>query len=162
RRMSDGFVGLALTLAMVAIASRDSRAQNQRGAGAGRGGQAPAPQNLQVLPKDMPAAQVQQTMQNIAAALGVQCGYCHVQAAAADAGRGGRGGRGAAAFDFASDEKSEKKAARQMMLMVRDINPKVASAVGKSADAAARVACVTCHRGVAIPRQLTELLDETT
>jgi tetratricopeptide (TPR) repeat protein len=49
-----------------------------------------------------------------------------------------------------------------MMLMVRDINPKVAAAVGKSAEAATRVGCVTCHRGVAIPKQLAEILDQTT
>jgi len=48
-----------------------------------------------------------------------------------------------------------------MMLMVRDINPKVAAAVGKSAEAATRVGCVTCHRGVAIPKQLADILDQT-
>ena len=133
-----------------------------------RGGpQAPPPQNLQVLAKDTSGAQVLQLMQNITAALGVTCGYCHVQNAVpegrgrgdAAAGRGGRGGP--PPFDFASDEKPQKKAAREMMLMVRDINPKVAAAVGKSADAATRVGCVTCHRGVAIPRQLTDILDQT-
>ena len=45
--------------------------------------------------------------------------------------------------------------------MVRDINPKVAAAVGKSAEAATRVGCVTCHRGVAIPKQLADILDQT-
>jgi len=136
--------------------------------GAGRGGTPPAPQNLQVLPKDMPQAQVVSTMQEIAGALGVQCTYCHVQAAAPAGGRGdgggGRGGRGGAApaFDFASDDKPQKKAARQMMLMVRDINPKVVAAVGKAESSATRVGCVTCHRGVAIPKQLAEILDQTT
>src|SRR5207248_2507668 len=104
-------------------------------------------------------------MQQIAAGLGVQCGYCHVQAAAAPGGRGdGGGGRGrgaaAPAFDFPSDDKPQKKVARDMMLMVRDVNPKVAAATGKG-DKAARVGCVTCHRGVAIPRQLAEILDQT-
>jgi hypothetical protein len=125
---------------------------------------APAPQNLQVLAKDTPQAQVLQVMQTFAAGLGVQCGYCHAQAAAPEGGRGGRGGRGGAppAFDFPADDKPQKKAARQMMLMVRDINPKVAAAVGKQADAATRVSCVTCHRGVAIPKQLGDILDQTT
>ena len=152
------------TLALPAVAL----AQNppQRDAGGRRGGQpAAAPQNLQVLPKDTTQAQVLQTMQGIAAALGVQCGYCHVQAAAppgARGGGGGRGGRGGApALEFASDDKREKKAARQMMLMVRDLNPKVAAAVGKSPESATRVACVTCHRGVPIPRQLADVLDQT-
>jgi hypothetical protein len=137
----------------------------------GRGGAGPAPeqgaappQNLQVLPKDTPPAQVLQTMQNIATGLGVQCAYCHAPIAvpADGAARGrGRGAGAVAALDFASDEKPQKKAARQMMLMVRDINPKVEAAVGKSAGTAARVGCVTCHRGVAIPKQLPEILDQT-
>jgi Photosynthetic reaction centre cytochrome C subunit len=75
---------------------------------------------------------------------------------AAPAGRGGP-----LPFNFASDDKPQKKAAREMMLMVRDINPKVAAAVGKSAEAATRVGCVTCHRGVAIPKQLADILDQT-
>jgi hypothetical protein len=73
---------------------------------------------------------------------------------AAPAGRGGP-----PPFNFASDDKPQKKAAREMMLMVRDINPKVAAAVGKSAEAATRVGCVTCHRGVAIPKQLADILN---
>src|SRR5262249_29679457 len=82
---------------------------------------------------------------------------------AAARGRGrGRGAAAPAALDFASDEMPQKKAARQMMLMVRDINQKVGPAVSKSADAATRVGCVTCHRGVPIPRQLPEILDRTT
>jgi hypothetical protein len=122
-----------------------------------------APRNLQVLPKDMPQAQVIQVMQGFATGLGVQCGYCHAPAAAPEGGRGrgGRGGGGAPAFDFASDDKPQKKAARQMMLMVRDINPKVVAAVGKPEAAAVPVGCVTCHRGVAVPMQLSDLLDQT-
>jgi photosynthetic reaction center cytochrome c subunit/tetratricopeptide repeat protein len=145
-------------------AQQPAAPQQQRQGGAPA---APAPTNLQVLPKDTSGAQVVQIMQNIAQGLGVGCVYCHVQntpagrgAEGAAAGRGGRGGP--PPFDFASDEKPQKKAAREMMSMVRDINPKVASAVGKSAEAATRVGCVTCHRGVAIPKQLADILDQTT
>jgi hypothetical protein len=136
----------------------------QQAAAPQRGGPAaiPAPTNLQVLPKDMAGAQVIQVMQNVAQGLGVGCAYCHVQNAAPGAeAPGGRGRGGPPPFDFASDQKPQKKAAREMMLMVRDINPKVAAAVGKSAEAATRVGCVTCHRGVAIPKQLAEILDQT-
>jgi photosynthetic reaction center cytochrome c subunit len=150
-------------------ASSIVRAQQQ-----GRGGDAAATQepsaqtlrNVQVLPKDMAQGQVLQTMQNIASGLGVQCGYCHVAATVPEAAGRGRGrGRGAAApaaLDFPSDAIPQKKAAREMMLMVRDINQKVTAAVGKSADAATRVGCITCHRGVPIPKQLPEILDRTT
>jgi tetratricopeptide (TPR) repeat protein len=142
--------------------------QRGRGADAAAGQEqsAQAPRNLQVLPKDMAQGQVVQAMQNIASGLGVQCGYCHVAAATPDAAGRGRGrGRGAAApaaLDFASDDMSQKKSAREMMLMVRDINQRVAAAVGKSTDAATRVGCITCHRGVPIPKQLPEILDRTT
>src|SRR5262245_59629485 len=45
--------------------------------GGGRGGPQP-PKNIQVL-KDVPPDQIFLTMQYIAASLGVQCNYCHVQ-----------------------------------------------------------------------------------
>ena len=79
--------------------------------------------------------------------LGVQCNYCHVQE--------GRGGRN----DMASDEKPTKKAARGMMLLAREINAKLPEAVGKPADATTRVGCATCHRGVPIPKQMTDIVD---
>jgi tetratricopeptide (TPR) repeat protein len=41
--------------------------------------------------------------------------------------------------------------------MTRELNAKIEAATGKSA-AATRVQCVTCHRGVAIPRQLGDIL----
>jgi tetratricopeptide (TPR) repeat protein len=88
-----------------------------------------------------------------------------VQPAAAQGGRGGggRGGRGGApALDFASDEKPQKAVAREMMRMVGELGPRVAAAAGRSADAAAEVTCITCHRGVPVPKQLPAILDETT
>ena len=123
-------------------------------------------ENLKVLPADILQPQLLQTMQGFAQALGVQCGYCHANApAAAGGGRGAGAGRGrgpaAPPFNYASDDKPAKKAAREMMLIVRDLNARVPAAVGKSADASARVQCITCHHGVAIPRQLTDVLAQT-
>ena len=116
------------------------------------GGQTPPPQppmtNLQIIPKDTPRPQVIATMQAFTSALGVQCNYCHVQE--------GRGGRN----DFATDEKAPKKAARGMMLLAREINTKLPEAVGKAADATTRVGCATCHRGVPIPKQITDIMTE--
>jgi hypothetical protein len=115
------------------------------------GGQPPQPPpmtNLQILPKDMSRQQVLQTMQAIAQSLGVPCNYCHVQE--------GRGGRN----DFASDEKPPKKAARGMLLLAREINDKLPAAVGKTADATTRVGCATCHRGVPIPKQITDVVTD--
>jgi len=112
------------------------------GGGQARGGQPPpqqAPRNLQILPKDRP---VLPAMQQIAQSLGVTCDYCHVQ-------------------DRAADDKPTKKTARQMLLLVRDINEKLPTAVGKSAEETTPVNCTTCHRGVAIPKALAEILVAT-
>ena len=114
------------------------------------GAQAPPPPmtNLQIIPKDTPRPQVVQQMQAISAALGVQCSYCHVME--------GRGGRN----DMAADDKPAKKAARGMMLLAREINTKLPDAIGKSPDATTRVGCATCHRGVPIPKQITDVVTD--
>jgi len=111
--------------------------------------QPPPPQNLQILPKDTTREQLLQTMQAFTQALGVQCNYCHVQE--------GRGGRN----DMASDEKRTKLAARQMIVLARDINQKLPAAVNKPAEEATRVSCATCHRGVPIPKALADILTDT-
>ena len=114
------------------------------------GAQAPPPPmtNLQIIPKDTPRPQVLQQMQAIAAALGVQCNYCHVIE--------GRGGR----IDMAADDKPTKKAARGMMLMAREINAKLPEAIGKAPEATTRVGCATCHRGVPVPKQITDVVTD--
>ena len=106
---------------------------------AGRGAAPQAPRNLQVLPKDTP---ILPAMQQIAQALGVTCDYCHVQ-------------------DRAADDKPTKKSARQMMILAREINEKLPTAVGKSAEETTRVGCATCHRGVALPQPLADILVAT-
>ena len=47
-----------------------------------------------------------------------------------------------------------------MMLLTREINAKLPEAVGKGADATTRVGCATCHRGVPIPKQLTDVITD--
>jgi tetratricopeptide (TPR) repeat protein len=83
------------------------------------------------------------SMPAIAQALGVTCNYCHV------ARRGMRA------------PEPKKDIARAMMAMTRDINLKIQAASGKSAGEATEVQCVTCHRGVAIPGQLIDILMKT-
>ncbi len=55
----------------------------------------------------------------------------------------------------------KKDVARQMIAMTRDLNTRVQTITGKPPAEAAQVKCVTCHRGVPIPRQLSELLTRT-
>jgi photosynthetic reaction center cytochrome c subunit len=88
----------------------------------GKGG---PPKNLQILtPETYRAA-----MTSFTVALGVQCTFCHVQG------------------DFPSDDKDEKKMARMMLTMTREIN-------AKFPDGKQHVRCYTCHRGAQMP--LTE------
>lgn len=136
-----------LVLATLVISASAAGAQ-QPPAGGQRAGGPPPMTNLQILPKDSSREQVLTTMAAFTAALGVQCNYCHVQE--------GRGGRN----DMAADEKPTKKAARAMMLLARDINTKLPEALGKSADATTRVGCATCHRGIPIPKQITDIMTE--
>jgi len=116
--------------------------------GGQRAGGPPPISNLQILPKDSSREQVLTTMAAFTAALGVQCNYCHVQE--------GRGGRN----DMAADDKPAKKAARGMMLLAREINAKLPEAVGKDAPSTTRVGCATCHRGIPIPKQMTDIMTE--
>jgi hypothetical protein len=81
--------------------------------------------NITVL-KGTPADQLQPAMQFVAASLGVECSFCHVQG------------------DMASDEKGAKKAARAMMEMTMAINK-------NSFRGQTQVTCYSCHRGSARP-----------
>jgi hypothetical protein len=137
-----------LAFAACLLVASTARAQPPPAGGGQRAGGPPPMSNLQIIPKDTPREQVLATMASIAGALGVQCNYCHVQE--------GRGGRN----DMASDEKPTKKAARGMMVFAREINAKLPEAVGKSAEATTRVGCATCHRGLPIPKQITDIVTE--
>ena len=151
-------LGAVLCCPLPAAAQR--RGGGDAGAPAGRGGPV-AHQNLKILPSDIPQPELLQTMQGFTQALGVTCAYCHETVAAPPGGRGRGRGPAAPQFNFPSDDKPTKKTAREMMLLVRDLNMRVPAAVGKSPDAAVRVQCITCHRGVALPHQLSEILAQT-
>jgi len=89
-----------------------------------------------------PPQNIMPLMQEIVQALGVQCEYCH------SAPRG------------SGLPEPKKDIARQMIAMTREINTRVQTATGKTSDAA-QVKCVTCHRGVTIPKQLSEIVTQT-
>jgi len=113
-----------------------------------QGPQQEAPKNLKVLPKDWTRPQVINVMQAFTAALGVGCEHCHVE-------------KEGAPPDFASDDKQEKEIARAMMKLAGDVNSTLATALGKPAAEITRVGCITCHRGVPQPKQLSEILAKT-
>ncbi len=90
-------------------------------------------------PPNMPA---------IAQALGVQCAFCHAGPRGTESGAEGR-------------PPSKYEIARAMIAMTRDLNAAVQAATGKAPTEATQVTCVTCHRGVAVPGQLSDIIAKT-
>jgi hypothetical protein len=108
--------------------------------------------NTRVIPRSTPVIQVIGTMRNFAGELGVRCQYCHI----------GEEGQPLERFDFVSDQKRTKLVARQMMLMVQEINRRLDSIPGRVASAPA-ASCATCHHGVPRPSPLwSVVLDAAT
>src|SRR5712691_11162011 len=82
-------------------------------------------------------------MHSFTEALGVTCEYCHV--APVNSGL----------------PQPKKDIARTMIAMTRDLNTQVQLATGKAPVEATRVECVTCHRGVTIPKPLGQIISDT-
>jgi hypothetical protein len=94
--------------------------------------------NIQVL-KGLPDSQLFLVMNFVAASLGVQCNFCHVQ-------QGKDPKTGFTKWVWESDDKPEKQTGRRMMQMVLSIkaNDKVDFRENP-------VTCYTCHRGQTQP-----------
>ncbi|MEO8259182.1 MAG: c-type cytochrome [Acidobacteriota bacterium] len=142
---------IVLMTASITSAHASAGAQTPAGAQPPAGGQPPAaggrgaapaePHNLKVLPTSTTTAQILPIMRNFSAALGTNCGHCHVWTAAGDPSN-----------DYAADTKPAKVVARVMMQMVGEINQKLAANIQKPADQLTAVGCMTCHRGEIIPK----------
>jgi hypothetical protein len=92
-------------------------------------------------------------MQEIAQGLGVKCEYCHA---------GQRTSHAAVNQPHAEGQApSRVEIARAMIAMTHDLNEKILLATGKPASEATRVTCITCHRGVPIPGQLSDIVTKT-
>jgi tetratricopeptide (TPR) repeat protein len=105
-------------------------------------------ENLKVFPKDMPVRALIDTMASFTRALGVRCTYCHV----------GNEGEPLSSFKFASDDKPEKNKAREMLRMVGAINGEYLTKLEARRTPQINVACMTCHRGVAEPRPIQQIV----
>jgi len=76
-------------------------------------------------------------MKEFTQALGVRCEFCHVGE-----------GNDLTQFDFASDDKRQKRNARVMLKMMSDINFKYLPDIPEPRPAGTNiVSCYTCHRG---------------
>ena len=100
--------------------------------------------NTKVFPHNTPVTEVLGAMRNFTTALGVRCGFCHV----------GKEGAPISSYDFASDEKRTKRTARQMMLMLAEVNRRL-DTLPERKNPGLMAACNTCHRGVNRPVPLS-------
>ncbi len=97
------------------------------------------PVNLQVLPKDIPAAKLGKLMKRFEVDLGVKCSHCHVEHPQT------------LKLDYASDENPRKQTARIMISMLTDINDKYLAQLGSDSRYANPVTCGSCHQGQTSP-----------
>lgn len=105
--------------------------------------------NTHVIAHSTPVINVIGTMRNFTSYLGVRCQFCHV----------GEEGQPLTQFNFVSDDKRTKVVAREMMLMVQEINRRLDSLPGR-ASGGLQVTCNTCHRGTNRPVPLSTLIIE--
>jgi tetratricopeptide (TPR) repeat protein len=108
-------------------------------------------ENLQYFPKDIPRDSLIQRMRGFSFTLGVRCQYCHA----------GGDGVSFAGVVFSSDEKPTKRKARYMLRMVDSINLTLLAALPERRSPPVTVSCVTCHRGLAVPSTLEQVLNRT-
>jgi photosynthetic reaction center cytochrome c subunit len=136
------YLSLALLGTALASAFAAGHAQSPTPAPAAAPKKAPDVfKNIKVL-TDLDADKLQPSMQFIAASLGVDCEYCHVQ-------ENGPDGRPHTVYE--KDDKHSKATAREMMQMTNDINK-------NTFHGNRNVTCNTCHRGSASPVPVPEVL----
>jgi hypothetical protein len=98
--------------------------------------------NLQVLPKDISEDQLLAIMKGAAQSLGVRCSYCH-----------DGNGDDLSTYNFAADTREPKATARLMLRLTSQLNAALKD-VGPRKSDAAKVTCLTCHRGNKTPARL--------
>jgi hypothetical protein len=103
--------------------------------------------NTQVIPHNTPVPLVVAMMRGFTGALGVRCEYCHVE-------------REGGAPNFPLDDKRTKRTARLMMRMVQLVNDSTLARIPERPQPAVAVTCATCHRGLARPKPLADIVTE--
>jgi tetratricopeptide (TPR) repeat protein len=106
-------------------------------------------ENLQELPEDFPAENLQAVMRGFTRSLGVRCSYCHL----------GEEGQPLSTYDFVSDANPNKDRARAMLRMLGEINGHLRE-IEPSAEPRVNMWCHTCHAGKPRPMTLQETLTE--
>lgn len=133
--------GRVLAAALISICSAPAVAQNANPFA--------DPQNLKVLQEDISPEGLRALMRDFSFSTGIRCSGCHVPTEGAPLNE----------WDFAADDKEQKRIAREMIRMVMDINKTVASIDDVDPNEMVRVRCMTCHRGIERPLLIQDELD---
>lgn len=115
-------------------------------------------ENLQVLPKQISRDTLTQIMRGFTQSLGVRCEFCHVPREGAAAQPGGPGLN----LLFASDDRENKRKAREMIRMTDSINTRFLAILPARDNPPTDVTCITCHRGLNKPMMIENVLLATT
>ncbi|NNF37953.1 MAG: c-type cytochrome [Gemmatimonadetes bacterium] len=102
--------------------------------------------NLQVLPDDISRGELVQVMRGFSLATGLRCQDCHT----------GGDGQSFEGVDFADDGDEDKRKARYMLTMVREINESFLADLPDRDDPPVEIGCKSCHRGQPRPLLLTQ------
>lgn len=121
--------------------------------------QQPPPQNLQVLPKDIPRPELTAIMRGFTQSLGVRCEYCHAprDGVTLEPGQQVQINQ----LNLPSDANPRKNKARHMLRMTDSLNRVVLAALPDRRDPPVSVTCMTCHRQNAVPTTIEAVLGET-
>ena len=106
--------------------------------------------NLQFFPEDISREELIGNMRQFSFALDVRCQYCH----------SGGDGISFEGVEFDSDDKPEKRRARYMLEMTSAINKTLLAGLPERRTPNVGVECRTCHRGLARPQMIDDLLRE--
>lgn len=105
-------------------------------------------QNLRFFPTDISRDSLIEIMRGFSFALGVRCQYCHV------------GGDGISfdGVEFHKDDDPHKRKARFMLRMTANLNNQVLPLLPDRDEPGPPIECKTCHRGLAQPALLKQVL----
>ena len=114
------------------------------------------PQNLQVLPKDIPRPELTAIMRGFTQSLGVRCEYCHAMrdGVTPEPGQPIQINQ----LNLPSDANPRKNKARFMLRMTDSLNRVVLAGMPDRRDPPVVVNCMTCHRQNPVPTTIETVI----
>ena len=114
------------------------------------------PQNLKVLPKDIPRPELTAIMRGFTQSLGVRCEHCHAVRDGVTPVPGEP--IQVNQLNLPSDANPRKDKARFMMRMTDSLNRVVLASMPDRRDPPVAVTCMTCHRQNAVPTTIEAVI----